>query len=371
MALRDFGYGKSLLVILGAGASFDSLPRDVADRSSPNCTMPPLTKDLAGGSGLANELVQKYADAGPLIDELRTRLSASPNRHASDESMTLERAMGEYLALADTDSNVRRHIAAMRYYLRDLLWLSAESVLQANGGITNYTSLVRNCYQWATMNDRHVCFVSFNYDHLLERACQYQFGFDPTSPTCAMTNERASLLKPHGSVLWQYASLRTRVTPLSENIWQQAIQVGEPDPSETLSLSATLPPQDWTSGPNDPGVIATLPALALPITGKTELVWPGEQDDFFRNQITNGSFGHVAIIGWRAAETHFTTLLDRLIPNRARMLVVTGGTNAEEDSATVLENLSSFSSRVERIGDCSGFRAMDLEKWEWVLGGNY
>jgi uncharacterized protein YgbK (DUF1537 family) len=47
-------------------------------------------------------------------------------------------------------------------------------------------------------------------------------------------------------------------------------------------------------------------------------------------------------IGWRAAETHFLELLSRLVPNAARILIVTGGETPEaalQDFDIVAHNL--------------------------------
>ena len=317
--LNDLEYGQGLLVIVGAGASSDSLPTGAALSSVVGTGPPPLTKDIAGPSELSNRLAgEKYPNVGPIIGELRRRL----RRRGSAE--TLEEILREYLTRAETNLNIRRHIAAMRYYLRDLLDEATRSVLATNGGITNYTYLVSKCYQWAADRSTYVCFVSFNYDYLLENACQREFFFDPSSLRDYVENPLVSVLKPHGSVLWATGHPDLEMIQSPEPLAQVAIDEGEPTGGLSREIiSGSTPPllfQTQIQGVQWGNV--AYPALALPMAGKTDLVWPNSQNELFTETLHPGSFGRVLIVGWRAAEAHFTGLLTRLIPANANVMVV-------------------------------------------------
>jgi hypothetical protein len=241
-------------------------------------------------------------------------------------SITLEDALAEYLS-RKSDPNVPRHVMAMRYYIRDLIWMATEYVMRESGGVTNYTELVRQCFQWAAMKPTHVCFVSFNYDPLLEFACNRHFRMEPWFIESYTQNETASVLKPHGSVLWSWAhpAYWDGNDPVSAGS-ASAIFAGEPDGKPQTKIYAASVPQDSVN-PNLNRQIPAIPALALPITNKAALVWPPDQDRFFREVIPPGSFGRVLAIGWRAAEDHFLPLLSRLIPGtpKSRLMVVAGG----------------------------------------------
>jgi hypothetical protein len=365
MGVTDLKHGDALLVIVGAGASSDPLPTDIWLEAA---RRPPLTKDLARGSPLGNTLATRYPNAQPLLDALRTSL-AVPHRStaASAEATTLEAALSEYLDRQSYDPNVRRHIAAMRFYLRDLLWDTATEVLNTNGGITNYTRLVTRCFQWAAKVNSHVCFVSFNYDHLLESACRAHFDLKVDVLPSYLGDPYASVLKPHGSVLWNWIhpEFTDRIVPGSSA--DLAISAGEPEAVESREVFASTSPSNEAHGPNGPRV--ALPALALPITDKSQLVWPSDQDHFFRNQIPNGSFGRVAIIGWRAAESHFTKLLDRLIPPGSKCLIVAGGDKkaAIRDAEETAANLGDLRHRVQERVVPEGFHLIGDESWNWLL----
>jgi hypothetical protein len=328
----DIGYGQGLLVVVGAGASFDCLPSDVP-LLGPS-SLPPLTKNLASPTETSNELANTYPDVRPLLAELRHTLKQADDvgqSSPSAQTITFEASLREYLERGAFDEHVRRHVTAMRFYLRDLMWSSSDWVRDANGGITNYTTLVTRCYQWAARRSSHVSFVSFNYDTLLESACRH-FGFDATSLDTYTTGRHASVLKPHGSVLWAWPhpNIAPNPTYSGTGAWRAAIQAGEPT-TMAGSVIYTVAQRDISAVNHGGGPVPTLPALALPITGKGAFVWPTEQDRFFTSEIPNGSFGRMLTIGWRGAEEHFTQLLGRLVPSNARILVVAGG--SDEDTA--------------------------------------
>lgn len=324
--------GENLLVIVGAGASFDCLGSNI---DPTNIARPPLTQRLAAGTEDGRSLSLHYPDVQPLLSYLQLRLER--RKPTENEPQTLEDALAEYLARPG--ANTKYHVAAMRFYLRDLLWRAGSSVLQANGGITNYTPLVSRCYEWAEGRDRHACMISFNYDTLLESACVGQFGrlgFHPADLASYIDNRYMSVLKPHGSVLWAW---RYPVDGVQGGYAPNIVGYGEPDSIDRSVVFAAGAPQDSVpitlQAELGERVLSrpALPALALPVTNKTSLVWPAEQDDYFTRVIPNGSFGRVLIIGWRAAEDHFLQLLGRLIIPEAQFLVVTGSDEDADETA--------------------------------------
>lgn len=362
--LDNLQYGRALLVLLGAGASYDSL--NVAPPHGPD--RPPLTRTLATGGVLAHQLSERYNQAQPVLGELQDRMTRAGDPTGKSSIETLESVLEEYLHRRVYDGNVPRHIAALRYYLRDLLWESAQSVLGHAGGQTNYTRLVRRVYQWAARTHEYACFVSFNYDHLLETACAVHFGFDVTKPDAYTSNELVSVLKPHGSVLWAW-DYPEKPNARNTDLIQRAIESGEPEKLENFNLVMRRSPVSWTFR-NLQDEWRTYPALALPILGKSNLVWPPDQDELFRTRIPNGSFGNVLVIGWRAAEPHFNVLLDRLIVNGARLLVVTAGNNeemAELAAQETYENLGRFAQRSTKRFSLNGFRGISEDDWGWIL----
>ncbi len=216
------GDGDVLLVVLGAGASFDCvLPsplvksgrrelrpagsaEDLEQLEYWDCR-PPLTKDLVKPGPLVNRMIARYPACRPVIDDLRQRLG-SPH---GELELTLERALRDYQSQAERDPVLERHMLATRFFLRDYLWACTKYMISDDltGGVTNYDTLVRLVYRWAFDTHSHVCFVDFNYDLLLEEACQSHWRFDGRDPDSYVGHPRVSIVKPHGSIQWSFPLL--------------------------------------------------------------------------------------------------------------------------------------------------------------------
>jgi len=358
--VQPHDYGTSLLVIVGAGASAGCLPEQMGAR-------PPLTKDLATRAPLSNRLAVRYEQVQPLLDELRERPTVEGPETARAATVTLEEALRQYLERRTYDDNIARHVAAMRFYLRDLIWESTGAALEADGGMTAYTRLVRRCYDWAARNNSHVCFVNFNYDPMLEIACA-PHGLDRTTEAGYTSNPRLSVLKPHGSVLWAWR--HPLVSPATgwngDDAVRESIRAGEPTQQPSGEIAMRLQPPAFISEPGQSWV--PLPALALPVTGKGAFVWPPRHEAFFR--AFHGRFGRVLTIGWQGAEEHFIPLLQPVVANGAQVLVVTGGNDAEqaeEDGHVVIANLGELAGRTRGGIFAGGFMNLGVEELEPIL----
>lgn len=363
-----------LVVVLGAGASFDCLQEDRADDFSVRSSSllhrpwrevrPPLTQDLVAPGSIVMELADRYPMVRPLVDDLRERLGVvpgSPNGRAD----SLEEALRDYVARRDANPHVARHLAAFRFFLRDFLWLSTDYVMssQFTGGITNYTRLVRHLYQWAAGVDGHVCFVSFNYDTLLDQACADYWGLDLEDLDSYVSDRHASLLKPHGSIRWAWRVAEGPQLASSREAADHRIAEGEPDGAAEFPLvTGQMPNHRNVSVPTWPD----LPAIALPVAGKSEFVWPKAHHDHFTSW--QGSVRRLVTIGWRAAEPHFVDLLSPLIMNRHRVLLVTGGPSAESDVDEVASRLGRLGEGVDLRKLTQGFRPLfGNEELAWLL----
>jgi hypothetical protein len=359
--IENLRHGDGLLVIVGAGASHDCMPT-----SGTTGLTPPLTKDLAWGSAA---LVSQYEMAQPLLADLRIRLNRSQSTPSGD-SLTLENALSEYLARAEFDTNVRRSVAAMRFFLRDLLWQSTNAVMAETGGITNYTGLVTTCIQWALRHNSHVCFVSFNYDPLLEIACKPHGRSSLGQLSPYLAGPHGSVLKPHGSVLWSWPYPGFPASRAINDPKGQVIDAGEPETLSYSTVSAGESPKDIVASTVDPTlVVPSIPAIALPMAGKSELVWPQEQNSFFLAELPNGAFGRVLSIGWRAAEPHFTSLLNRLIVPGAKYVIVGGSDDDARETTTNLSAPERQFGAVKQSGNGFWPFVADGELLIWLLGG--
>jgi hypothetical protein len=195
-----------------------------------------------------------------------------------------------------------------------------------------------------------VVFVSFNYDLLLEDACQRHFGFDPWSMDGYLANPRMRILKPHGSVQWQRRFSDLTPTSSRRRADEKAIRChSQPDPAVEID------PIDKTeSGSLGPIFTPGIPALALPIADKCDFIWPKSHANVMES--LQGEVSRVLTIGWRGAERHFLDLLRPIVRSNSRWAVVTGGADtaqAQKDANQVVESLIEHTSRSGQT--CSPF----------------
>jgi hypothetical protein len=332
----------TLLVVLGAGASYDCYPwldhdLDRQIRVPPELSeeplraqdvRPPLTQELFGNRRSFARFINDYSAVRPLVMRLR----------ATDGTTALEDELADYSAKVEDHPMRQRHLTAMRFYLRDVLWLCTEGMLSvdADAGLTNHVHLVQTLYEWAERHDEHVCCVSFNYDTLLEQACHDVWGFLKSKLEYYVQEPRFSVLKPHGSMDWTRGLLRDGQP---QGIWgtrvsaaRSAISMIKPESEFTDVLPSMNP---FSSG-YDGGSVA--PAMAPPIRDKTDFMWPDDQAGFFaglRQRVTR-----LITIGWRAADKHFADRLTATFEGLALpTLVVTGGPGADSEADLVVQNL--------------------------------
>lgn len=362
-----------LLVIVGAGASFDCLQSDRGKSTVVRAlgtsrewsdVRPPLTQDLVGPGTVVRDLALRYPFSQPVIDELRERLLVLPGR-PGNRADNLEVALREYLDRSRENPVASKHLASFRFFLRDYLWLSSDYVLTTEP-TTNYTRLVRHLYDWAVANHSHVCFISFNYDTLLDQACANHWGLDIEDPGTYIADDFASLLKPHGSVRWAWRDPNTAPVGTSAEAAAARIARGEPDdPTAWTIITGQFPGHSET--PQNRALHPDLPALALPVDGKTGFILPSGHQAFLDE--LQGRVRRLLTIGWRAAEPDFVEVLSRLVMSRNRSLFVVGGPAATADFGGIINNFGDLWRRLESPQKLEeGFRPIfENGLFDWLL----
>jgi len=340
---------EAMLVILGAGASSDCLPPSVAgygiatSASLPSRAVedarPPMTQQLAESRALSNWVLGHWRSATPVVAHLRDTLSRDEGQ-SEEKVKTLEVALREFEAAGDRIPERKRQMLAMRFYLRDLFAACTDYMCSPElaGGVTNHVALLNRLLEWCSPGNRTVVFISFNYDFILERAMEALWGFRPLDLNNYLAHDRVQLLKPHGSVLWNW-----RVDHPSQAFrgggW---IQFGEASIDEALRNSVDETDIQCQAFPQIEGlqvplpIPSMIPALALPTDDKS-FVWPQSQEDHLKS--LQGTVTRVLTIGWRGLEPHFLPLLRPLVKHYARVLTVSGGAQADAESASTKARL--------------------------------
>jgi hypothetical protein len=341
------------IVVIGAGASFDCSGMDYGGidleveglRSLPYAQVrPPLTNQLVEPSLFHNEIISRYPQCRPLIGELQTVL----DRNGS--AISLERALADYAESAEEDPERKVHLMAMRFYIRDLLWAASDFMLsnQISGGVTNYVKLLTTLRMWAIKTNRLLCFVSFNYDTLLESACASYWQFDPHDLDSYLADDWVKVVKPHGSIAWVWPATVEGEALSSNQSWERATIVA----TNRLDDPVRILPRRMTRGALV-SLPPAVPALALPMDGKAEFVWPPEQDLFFGSLEDRAT--HLITIGWRGAEPHFLARLGTALSKGAKSVIVGRSASDVQTTLGIVEHAVGRARQISQRGFDRGF----------------
>lgn len=276
-----------LVVILGAGASYDSDPENPPMRSQYERQLaprrPPLARELFDPR--FNETLLALDSIGEVVPELRWAL----RQPDGDIEAQLEALAEE----ATADMHRASEIMAIRFYLQEIIHESTSAWLQARGGVTNQSALFGRLDTWKRLHDEELCLIDFNYDVLLEDALQRRYGvpflklqdYLSALPNCC-------LIKPHGSVRWV-----RRLQKIEGNrnvIIHSAMDLMEPEDIEMLDEPSLLyGGMAW----------ACVPALAAPLRTKTVFQLPSQHMTRMKECLAQAD--RVITIGWRGREEQF------------------------------------------------------------------
>jgi hypothetical protein len=294
-----------LLIIVGAGASYDSdWRRSIKTESETHVVerpqygygfRPPLAKDLFDEDRFG-KYVAAYPPSQGLMDQLRRAAPA------------VEEELERIRDTARTQEHLPRQLLGVRYYLRELI---AQTVDQWNKAkpdeITNFTRLVSRLEPWRQEQSRklnhyeRVAIVTFNYDTLFDDALRHAL---PKFPLIAIddytSDHRYALFKLHGSVDWWREV---------EGTW--VANAGSISPTTSWAATMFDPPDSYTEtgafrvgGTGHPCV----PCLALPTAtkGVADFACPDAHIDELRKLLPEVT--DVLIIGWKGIEGHFLEL---------------------------------------------------------------
>lgn len=178
-----------LLVIFGAGASYDSAPaRSLAFSQFNNLTdRPPLANQLFEDRPDFVQDLDLFPQCKPIVPYLRTG-------RAFEQTLQGLQMEGEKYPTRFPQ------LAAIRFYLRRMLWRCEDRWYSQHRGVTNYATLLDQLNMWRPTGET-ILLVTFNYDRMLERALE-EFNQTFTDIPDYIASKRFLVFKPHGSVNW-------------------------------------------------------------------------------------------------------------------------------------------------------------------------
>jgi hypothetical protein len=304
-----------LMVIFGAGASYDSVPScpptvpKYRSRDEPFCYRPPLASDLFDNRELFVEALQRFPRCQPVVPYLEAR------RGESTVERELERLQSEAVEFPER----HRQLAAVRYYLQFII---RECVRMWNGklarGITNYKTLFDHI-ECRRKHGERVCLVTFNYDMMLEEALP-TIGLEVKSLYDYISHETYKLIKLHGSVNWGREVDTGIVSVRERNAYQIAAELIEKAPELKVSRRYRLVNECPIAKYEH---IPLVPAIAIPVETKQDYECPDEHLDLLKKLLP--SVTKILVVGWRATESHFLRLLADSLAGDVKVLVAAGG----------------------------------------------
>lgn len=288
-----------LLVIFGAGASYDSVthrPPPAANfLAATNSTRvqhlgsheefrPPLASQLFDDRPLFVRVMQNYAACKPLVNLLRG-------------DVRVEQQLAKFEEEAKTFPVRRRQLAAIKYYLHEVMWSCQNEWQNEHKGITNYLTFLDAIDRWRYENEERVCIVTFNYDTMVEASMLELWGWNFADLNAYTSQPNYKLIKLHGSVDWGLELRGVRGYGSTAEIIDGAI----------VGLEVSDLWEKVTHNMKNQNGRVDFPALAIPVEKKSEFACPPDHLSALADAIPHVTT--IITIGWRATEQHFLRML--------------------------------------------------------------
>lgn len=282
---------------------------------------PPLANQLFEDRPIFVSAMEQFKECMPLIPSLRK------------EGVAVEKELARIQGQAKTYPHVLRELAAVRYYLHFGLHNCQRHWYQAHRGITNYAVLLREIERWRYEFAEQVCFVSFNYDTMLDESMYQVLKFNPQDLGGYVANDLYRLIKLHGSVNWgielsiDFARIEGMAgptfPPLNGN-HQTLIDHAE-DLRLTNQFRMTGQFPMYLEGRS-----ILFPAIAIPVEKKDEFVCPPGHVGILEGILPK--VDKIIMIGWRATEEKFVSMLGETMDRNPRLMIVSGTADGAEET---------------------------------------
>jgi hypothetical protein len=254
---------------------------------------PPLANQLFDTREIFVELMDKFRDCKALVPMLR------------QSGVSVEKKLAEFQEQAKTFPQVHRELAAIQYYLHFALWACQDRWRPWHVGITNFATLLREIERWRFETNEQVCFVTFNYDTMLEEAMSQVLRLE-VRDMASYVRDNYSLFKLHGSINWGRVVegiVQDRSKPI-DDLYQRVIDTAIPG-SEFFTNTYSLCNLQMQSTLDSHKVL--YPALSIPVEKKDEFSCPPDHITALEGLLPRVT--KVITIGWRATEAEFLTRL--------------------------------------------------------------
>ena len=343
------------LIVVGAGASFDYLNQNNLPSSFIHANQAkwrsPLMNQLFDNTRF-DDVINRHGGVKSLASEIVGRLG-----YSIDEDVSKVHVQNLEAILMDLKENKAKQntrfqgqLISLIYYLADLFYEISNNYYHP---INNYKLILQQIGHYF---QGQACFVSFNYDLILERSIEEHFGTSFSKLDDYITNtSNIKVIKLHGSCNWKYNPIIVigdkKEYPTAESYFLDHPQ--EVFDKNTLgdiypTFSTVDESREFNVAFNEKlkGFTATLPALALPLQNKDNFVCPKNHIDALESCLKEVS--KVLIIGWGAADPFLLQELNEHIGTDVPIAIVSGSRSKQD----VLPSLGKkLAKQVTTIGD--------------------
>lgn len=304
---RCYAFGTMLLVVFGAGASYDSVPHRPPDGPQGRPHRPPLANQLFEDRPLFVDAMSRFPQCQPVIPDLRN-VSATLGVEKVLSRLELEAA--EY-------PERHKQLAAIKYYLHYVLWECERHWREQHNGITCYKTLLDQIEKWRYPAGERVCLVTFNYDTMLEEALREFFHLKLQHLDHYLFEHAGyTLIKLHGSTNWGRevtTPFAPGTVPTTHLIIESAAQLQISGRYRIVNSFPMLVEDGYV----------LFPALAIPVEMKDSFECPDYHVKSLRGVLPEVT--KILTIGWRATEADFLQMLRSPLPKLRNLMIVSGG----------------------------------------------
>jgi hypothetical protein len=352
-----------LLVIFGAGASYDSVPHRPPPMNFIGALdRPPLANELFGDRPEFVRLMERFGGCRAHIPRLR--------RHG----VAVEQELAKLQSAAVVYPKANSELASILYYIRYAIDECERRWRSHHRGITNYVTLLREIDRWRHELNERVLFVTFNYDTMLESAIVQELKLLIGSLSDYISQPNYRLIKLHGSTNWgrtvDVARERYIPYPRGQNIsdpglvsrFQNQLISDAQEVTQRLTDQFHVIPTSEMLMFNDQIVF---PAIALPIDKKDEFSCPDDHVKALADWIPGVT--KILTIGWRATETKFLEMLrSRLtgLKGAPQLLIVSGSIDGARET---FDNLGPEITKGGASSLHKGFSGLIIEEFDDLL----
>lgn len=243
--------GALLLVIYGAGASFDSCADvDISTKAD----RIPMADDLFD---------TQYA---PYVRGRAPMRAVLPWLRHRQDGKNVEQVLEQLRGQAAEYPTRLRQLMAIRLYLAAMIRDVEDNWVKRTDAVSNYRTMVDELNR--LLPSEPIAFVTFNYDRMLERALESDTPRRLKRVTdFASPNERINVFKLHGSVSW-FRQVELRGAPFKGMDPQQGVLERAQDVEflDSWAMDEQLPGM--------PNRTSFVPALAVPLESKQDYECP-------------------------------------------------------------------------------------------------